>query len=91
MSGAGLIDEDPSHQARRDAEELRAVLPDGRSLIDEPQVEFVHERGGRDGMACAFAPELARGNPAQFGVDERNEPVERVESVEDSSPARSPR
>ena len=43
---AGVIDEDPPHQARRDAEKVRAVLPADAPGIRQSQECLVHQRRG---------------------------------------------
>jgi hypothetical protein len=39
-----VIDEDPAHDIRRDAEEVRAALARQVPLIDQPQVCLVDKR-----------------------------------------------
>src|SRR5262245_17607879 len=42
--GARVIDEHSPHQTRRDAEEMRTILPPKLSCIGEPDKGFVDER-----------------------------------------------
>src|SRR5918993_2740058 len=56
---ARVIDEDAAHHLRRDAEEVRPVLPLHLRLIDEPQVGFVDERGRLQGVALSLAAQVA--------------------------------
>jgi hypothetical protein len=41
----------------------------------------VHQPGGAEGMAGPFALELPVGDPMQFPIDQREEPVHRVGST----------
>ncbi len=80
FSGAaadGVVDEDAAHRLGCDAEEVRAVAPVNRVLVNEPQICFVDERGGLQGVAGPLARELARGDPLQLAIDERQQLVER--------------
>ena len=47
-----------------------AVLP-GRAGTREPQVSFVHERRGLEGVPRPFAPHVSGRQPAEFVVDGR--------------------
>jgi len=52
---AGVIDQDPAHNIRRDAEKMGAVLPLDVFLIDELQVSFMNKRGRLQRMVGALA------------------------------------
>jgi hypothetical protein len=40
---AGVVDQDMSHQRRRHAEKVGAVLPMDGGLVHQPQVRLVHQ------------------------------------------------
>jgi hypothetical protein len=72
-----VIDQNPPHQLRSDAEEVRTTRPGCPPLIHEMQVQLVHEGSGIQGMVVALAPELPGGDAEALVVDQRNERVER--------------
>jgi hypothetical protein len=47
------------------------------ALIDQAQIQFVHERSGVERVVSVLFPELLRGNATALGVDHRHEAVER--------------
>ena len=75
---AGAVDENPAHHLRRHTEELRAILPGGPVLIDQPQVRLVDERGRLQRMPRALAAELGRGAPPELLVHEGNQTIARA-------------
>ena len=85
MFAARVLDQDPAHHARRDAEEMRAILP-VHIRVDQPQIGFMDQRRGLERMSLGLAPELSPRQPAQLRIDERNQPV-----VRRSSPSRHSR
>lgn len=56
---------------RGDAEKMRAVLPFGRALSDEPYTRFVDERRRLQCVVAAFAEQIAAGDAPQFRINER--------------------
>jgi hypothetical protein len=52
-----MVDEDPPHQLRGDAEEVRATLP-VPSLPGELEVGLVDERGGLEGVIPPLAGQV---------------------------------
>jgi hypothetical protein len=73
-----VIYQDAPDHLRRHAEEVRAVLPPDMLLVNETQVRFVYQGGTLQGVVRPFAPQIPRGQPAQFSVNERCQPVERL-------------
>ena len=73
-----VVDKDPAHDPGRDTEEMRSILPFDIALFDQPQVRLVNERGWLERVARAFVSKLTGGNPAQLGIDERQQAVEGV-------------
>jgi len=74
---AGMVDEDAADHLSGDGEEVSAVLPVDIGMADEAEEGFVDDGGAGQGVAVAFAAELAAGDAAEFSVDERGERVER--------------
>ena len=72
-----MVDEDAAHHLRRQAEELRAILPDNMLLIDEAQIRLVHERGRLQGVGAPLAAQVGRGTAAKLLIDDRDETVAR--------------
>lgn len=73
---AGVVYQNLTHQARRHAIEVRAVLPGGTGLIHQTQVRLMHQRGGLQGVAEALSSEIGSGKLPQFRVYERGELVQ---------------
>src|SRR5205085_12565177 len=75
---AGVVHKDAPHRLRGDAEKMGAVLPADSPLIHQLQERFMDERRGLQGVVAPLAPEVAGGQPAQLGVNLRQQAVERV-------------
>jgi hypothetical protein len=72
-----VVHHDPAHQRGGHGEEVRAALPVGVRLVDQLQVDLVDERRRLQGVAGTLATHVAPGQPAQLGLDEGDELVER--------------
>jgi hypothetical protein len=70
-----VVDENAPHHLRRNAEELRTVLPDRAVLVDQSQVGFVDERGWLQRVFPALTPQMVRGAATQLLIHEGHEPV----------------
>ncbi len=53
-----VIDQNAAHQLRGDAEEMSAVPPGRRLLIDQPKIIFVDQAGGLQSVIGSFALEI---------------------------------
>ena len=73
-----MINEDAAHHLRRDPVEVRAAPPVDVPLFDEAQVGLVHERRRLQRVPGALEAKPAGGDPAQFGVDQRQQAIEGV-------------
>ena len=73
-----VVDEDPAHDLRGHAEEVRPILPVDLPLINQSQIHLVNERRRLQAVAGSLAPQLARGDPAELRVDERQQLIERA-------------
>ena len=78
---AGVIHDDSPHQLRRDAEEMRAILPVNRPLPNELEIGLVDERRGLQRVIAPLARQVPRSQRVQFGVDKRDQPVERLRTA----------
>jgi hypothetical protein len=63
------------------AKELCAVAPVGAVLVDQTEESFVHQDRGLQGVARALTPHLIPGDAAQFPVNQRHQPVQRIASA----------
>jgi hypothetical protein len=72
---ARVVHENAAHHLRGDAEEMRPVLPGYSVLVNQPQIRFVDNRGGRQRVISALAAEVRARQPAQLSVDKRHELV----------------
>lgn len=66
---AGVVDEDPAHEAGGEAEEVAAVFEAEFALFEEAEVELIDESGGLHEAAGAFAAAEGGGDVAEAGVD----------------------
>ena len=71
-----VIDEDAAHHLCRDPVEVRTAPPVDVPLFDEAQVGLVHQRSRLQRVPAALEAKPAGGDPAQFGVDERQQAIE---------------
>src|SRR5262245_25577595 len=72
-TGAGVIHEDASHDAGRDGEKMRAVVPRDRLAVYEAEIGLVDERGGLEAVARPLAGHAAPRDVSELLVDERNQ------------------
>lgn len=75
---ARVIHEYPTHDPRRDSEEMRAIVPRHVGETAQAQIRFVRERGGLQRVAGPFCTQMTGGNRAKLGVDEWQEALERA-------------
>ena len=71
-----VVDQNASHDLRRDREEMRTIGPVHVSLIDETDVSFVNQGGGLKCVTFSLAAHVAAREPVQFFVDQRIQLVE---------------
>lgn len=67
-----MIDQNIAHELGGDGEEMHAVIPVNRIVVDEPQVSFVHQGGAFESVLIALSRN-APGQPAQLVVDQRHQ------------------
>ena len=68
-----MINENPAHRLRGDAEEVSLVLPGVHALVHQPEVGLVDEGGGLQGMVGTLAPKQPRRQLAELGIDQGQE------------------
>ncbi len=72
-----MVDENLAHHSRRYGIEVRAILVTRTAVIYQPQVSFVNQSGGLQGVILRFAPQIPFRDAVQFLVDQRNQEIER--------------
>ena len=77
---ARVIDQDAPHDVRGGAEEVDAVLPADAALIDQLEVDLVHERRRRERVIGPLAAQNGPREAPEVVVDDRRELVERASS-----------
>jgi hypothetical protein len=78
LARSRVVDQDAAHDLGDHAIELRAVLPVGAALIDEPQVHFVDQCGRIQRVLAALSAQASCGHTPALIVDERKDAFERV-------------
>jgi hypothetical protein len=73
-----VIHEDAAHDARGDGEELGAIRPRDPPLVDEPEIGFVDEPRGTQGVSGRLPAELPARDATQLLIDERHEDIRRA-------------
>src|SRR6266511_1487283 len=72
-----MIDEYAAHQARRDAQEMRPVLPAKPLRVDEPDECFVHQRSDLQRVTPPLARHVGPRQPAELRLHEQEQLLER--------------
>lgn len=76
---ARTIDEDAPPHLCGNSEELVAILPCDPVLLDQPQIRFVDQGRRLERVAGTLAPQVHRRATLKVAVDERQEPIARIE------------
>src|SRR5215472_12827550 len=74
IAGARPVGEDAAHHARCDSEEMGTVLPTYLRNVNQPQVNFVHERRGLQRVVRLFPAHVAVGEPVEFLLHNWDQP-----------------
>jgi len=77
ITRARLIDQDLAHEVRSDAQEVRAAAIVGLILCDQADVRFVNQRGRLKRVTGPLVAQLAIGEAAQLGIDQRHQAIKR--------------
>src|SRR6266478_3324707 len=72
-----MVNHDAPHQLRGSRDKVGPALPDRLRIIDQPQVGFVENGGGLQGVAGALPAHVMVGEPVQFGLHQREQLVQR--------------
>ena len=75
---ARVIDQNPAHHPRRNAEEVSPISPVGVSLVGQTQVQLVNERGRLQRRGTSVTAKLACGNATQLRVHERHQLIQSI-------------
>lgn len=70
-ASTSMIDENPSHRLRGDAEKLRPVFPRSTRLIYQAEVNLVYESRRLERVSHSLPAHCPCGSAMQFIVDER--------------------
>src|SRR5437773_5467307 len=72
-----MINHDAPHQLRGRRDKVAPALPDRLRIIDQPQVGFVQNGGGLQGVPGALPAHVLVGEPVQFGLHQREQLLQR--------------
>jgi len=78
VARARVIHEDAPHDAGRDGEEVRAIVPRYGFRIDQSEIRLVDERRGLEGVIRTLVSDVPLRDSMKFVVYERNQAVQRL-------------
>lgn len=67
-----VIDQNASHELRRDAKEVSTAFPIHLALLHEPNIGFVNESGGSQSVIRPLVPHMACGQVSQLVIHDRD-------------------
>ncbi len=73
-----MIDKKPAYTLRRHCEKISAVLPVHPLVIDELNVQIVHQRRRLKRMAGIFGSHVPPSQTLELLVDERRQTIQRI-------------
>src|SRR5439155_3926376 len=73
VTGTRVIYQNVAHHLCRHGKEVRAILPLDILLIDELQICLINQCRSLQSVRRILSVHVAFGQPAQFGIDERNQ------------------
>ena len=73
-----MVDQNVTHELRRNTEKVSAVLPLRLLLTDETKVGFVNQCRALQCVVGAFPPKVTSRQAAQFVVNQRNQSLSRT-------------
>jgi hypothetical protein len=73
-----VIDEHAPHQARRDPQKVRPVLPAEAPGLGQAEKRLVHQRRDLQGVSTPLAAHVAARQATQLRLDERHQRLERT-------------
>ena len=72
-----MVNHDAPHQLRGRRDKVASALPDRLRIIDQPQIGFVENGGGLQGVAGTLPAHVMVGEPVQFGLHQREQLLQR--------------
>src|SRR6266496_2112746 len=72
-----MVNHDAPHQLGGRRDKVAPALPDRLRIIDQPQVGFVENGGGLQGVAGALPAHVVVSEPVQFGLHQREQLLQR--------------
>src|SRR6266545_1227956 len=72
-----MVNHDAPHQPRSRCDKVGPALPDRLRIIDQPQIGFVENGGGLQGVAGALPAHVMVREPVQFGLHQREQLLQR--------------
>ena len=63
-----MVDEDPANDLRCDSEEMCSALTVNHPLLGPPQIGFMNQGRGLQGVVLALAPHVSACQAAQFVI-----------------------
>jgi hypothetical protein len=73
-----MTNKDLPHDPRAETQDMSAVLPGSLALAQEPQISFVHQSSGLQGVPGAFAFKIIGSKSTQFFVYAGHEATETI-------------
>jgi hypothetical protein len=73
-----MVNQNPSHELRRNGEEVGAVSPPHPFVVDQPEVSLVDQGRGLQTVVRAFPVQVVSRESAQFVVYDRRQLIEGV-------------
>lgn len=73
---ARMLDEDASHELRRDGKKVRAILPPDLARPEKPEKNLVRQGSGLERVIRSLAAEVLPGQTAELAIHDGNELVE---------------
>jgi hypothetical protein len=74
--GTGMVDQDLTHNARHEGQEVSASREVGRRVLEEANKGFVDQRGWLEGMAGWLVAKEGTSDSVQFAIDEGQELID---------------
>src|SRR5881409_22674 len=72
-----MVNHDAPHQLRGRCDIVAPALPDRLRIIDQPQIGFVENGGGLQGVSGALPAHVMVSEPVQFGLHQREQLLQR--------------
>jgi hypothetical protein len=67
-----MIDQNHAHHLGGEGVKVTAILPAGLFLVQQSQVELMHQHSSLQNARIALPAHIGRGNLAQVGINQRH-------------------